>query len=83
MYNLMPQIELGHFPDGNTIDHQYRKEKKKWFNIRSWVDGDSAKDPEDVLEKQLKTRQVGILEAKGECYFKAERVMNYDKLIGQ
>ena len=45
--------------------------------------GDSAKDPEDVLEKQLKTRQVGILEAKGECYFKAERVMNYDKLIGQ
>ena len=60
-----------------------QERKKKWLNIRSWVDGDSAKDPEDVLEKQLKTRQVGILEAKGECYFKAERVMNYDKLIGQ
>lgn len=65
----MPQIELDHFADGNTIDHQYRGKKERRFNIRSWVDGDSAKEPEKALEKWLKTRPVGILEAKGECYF--------------
>lgn len=57
-------MELNHFIGGNAVHFQYRKEKRS--NIRSWGDeGDSAKEPEELLEKWLITRQVDILEAKG------------------
>lgn len=51
--------------------------KEKKFNIRSWEDeGNSARSLEELPERWLKTGQVGVLEAKGVWYFRAEWMMN-------